>query len=131
MISTGEPLITRTDIDDLVTRVRLSAGDTRELEAARAALFGSGPLTPADAQSIRQRLLVAALRNGGALLAKLLGRLGPRETAMVRRYAHRLANFLDTLEIWAAQPIMLTLMRFGLPYEEAESIAVAVLLLVW
>ena len=130
MISTGEPLIARSDIDDLVIRVRLSAGDTAELETAGAALFGTGTLAPADAQLIRQRLLVLALRHGGALLAKLLSRLGPRETAMVRRYAHRLAAFLETLEIWAAQPIMLALMRFGLPYAEAETIAVAVLLLV-
>ncbi|MET7935707.1 hypothetical protein [Streptomyces sp. NPDC005322] len=130
-ISTGEPLITRADIDDLVIRVRLSAGDTGELEAAKAALFAAEGLDPAAAQLIRQRLLVTALHHGGSLLAKLLSRLSPRETAMVRRYAHRLANFLETLETWAAQPIMLALMRFGLPYAEAETIAVAVLLVVW
>ncbi|MGW7694663.1 hypothetical protein ACWGMA_38515 [Streptomyces asiaticus] len=135
-ISTGESLITAADIDDLITRVRQTAGDPGPLESAKAALFsgdGDGAGTGADpeaARLIRQRLLVTALRHGGALLAKLLSRLSPRETAMVRRYAHRLANFLDTLEVWAAQPVMLALMRFGLPYGEAETIAVAVLLLV-
>ncbi|MFJ1993201.1 hypothetical protein [Streptomyces asiaticus] len=144
-ISTGESLITAADIDDLITRVRQSAGDPGPLESAKAALFsgfsgdgrghddgpGAGPgPDPEAARLIRQRLLVTALRHGGALLAKLLSRLSPRETAMVRRYAHRLANFLDTLEVWAAQPVMLALMRFGLPYGEAETIAVAVLLLV-
>ncbi|MFE2187632.1 hypothetical protein [Streptomyces sp. NPDC059455] len=133
-ISTGETLITAADIDDLITRVRQTAGDPGPLETAKALLF-SGDTTrtgpdPEAARLIRQRLLVTALRHGGALLAKLLSRLSPRETAMVRRYAHRLANFLDTLEVWAAQPIMLALMRFGLPYGEAETIAVAVLLLV-
>ncbi|GAA0979615.1 MULTISPECIES: hypothetical protein [Streptomyces violaceusniger group] len=143
-ISTGESLITAADIDDLITRVRQTAGDPGPLESAKAALFsgfsgfsgdgdgpgaGTGP-DPETARLIRQRLLVTALRHGGALLAKLLSRLSPRETAMVRRYAHRLANFLDTLEVWAAQPVMLALMRFGLPYGEAETIAVAVLLLV-
>ncbi|NEW73953.1 hypothetical protein [Streptomyces rhizosphaericus] len=148
-ISTGESLITAADIDDLITRVRQSAGDPGPLESAKAALFsglsgdghghgdgdgagtgtGTGP-DPEAARLIRQRLLVTALRHGGALLAKLLSRLSPRETAMVRRYAHRLANFLDTLEVWAARPVMLALMRFGLPYGEAETIAVAVLLLV-
>ncbi|EXU69055.1 hypothetical protein Z951_06015 [Streptomyces sp. PRh5] len=140
-ISTGESLITAADIDDLITRVRQTAGDPGPLESAKAALFsgfsgdgdgpgaGTGP-DPAAARLIRQRLLVTALRHGGALLAKLLSRLSPRETAMVRRYAHRLANFLDTLEVWAARPVMLALMRFGLPYGEAETIAVAVLLLV-
>ncbi|WP_413801649.1 hypothetical protein [Streptomyces iranensis] len=143
-ISTGESLITAADIDDLITRVRQTAGDPGPLESAKAALFSgdgdgdgdgdcegtcTGP-GPEAARLIRQRLLVTALRHGGALLAKLLSRLSPRETAMVRRYAHRLANFLDTLEVWAAQPIMLALMRFGLPYGEAETIAVAVLLLV-
>ncbi|CDR06192.1 hypothetical protein [Streptomyces iranensis] len=139
-ISTGESLITAADIDDLITRVRQTAGDPGPLESAKAALFsgdGDGDCDgtcpgpgPEAARLIRQRLLVTALRHGGALLAKLLSRLSPRETAMVRRYAHRLANFLDTLEVWAAQPIMLALMRFGLPYGEAETIAVAVLLLV-
>ncbi|WP_413103459.1 hypothetical protein [Streptomyces sp. Inha503] len=143
-ISTGESLITAADIDDLIARVRQTAGDPGPLESAKATLFcgdgdgdgegdgasaGTGP-DPQAARLIRQRLLVTALRHGGALLAKLLSRLSPRETAMVRRYAHRLANFLDTLEVWAAQPIMLALMRFGLPYGEAETIAVAVLLLV-
>ncbi|MBI0383538.1 hypothetical protein JBE27_46620 [Streptomyces albiflaviniger] len=140
-ISTGESLITAADIDDLITRVRQSAGDPGPLESAKAALFsglsgdghgdgaGTGP-DPEAARLIRQRLLVTALRHGGALLAKLLSRLSPRETAMVRRYAHRLANFLDTLEVWAARPVMLALMRFGLPYGEAETIAVAVLRLV-
>lgn len=135
-ISTGESLITAADIDDLITRVRQTAGDPGPLESAKAALFsgdgngaGTGP-DPEAARLIRQRLLVTALRHGGALLAKLLSRLSPRETAMVRRYAHRLANFLDTLEVWAARPVMLALMRFGLPYGEAETIAVAVLLLV-
>ncbi|MBP8536012.1 hypothetical protein [Streptomyces sp. MK37H] len=135
-ISTGESLITAADIDDLITRVRQTAGDPGPLESAKATLFsgdgdgaGTGP-DPEAARLIRQRLLVTALRHGGALLAKLLSRLSPRETAMVRRYAHRLANFLDTLEVWAAQPVMLALMRFGLPYGEAETIAVAVLLLV-
>ncbi|WP_055557926.1 hypothetical protein [Streptomyces sp. NBRC 110028] len=130
MISTGETLITTSDIDDLAGRVRLGAGDTRELEAAKDTLFAGG-LTPAEAQRIRQRLMVTALRHGGDLLAKVLGRLTPRETAMVRRYAHRLANYLDTLDLWAAQPVMLALMRFGIPYDEAESIAVAVLFQVW
>ncbi|MBD3009834.1 hypothetical protein [Streptomyces sp. 5-10] len=143
-ISTGESLITAADIDDLITRVRQTAGDPGPLESAKATLFsgngngdgtGTGPgpdpdLDPEAARLIRQRLLVTALRHGGALLAKLLSRLSPRETAMVRRYAHRLANFLDTLEVWAAQPVMLALMRFGLPYGEAETIAVAVILLV-
>ncbi|WP_275560929.1 hypothetical protein [Streptomyces sp. 5-6(2022)] len=143
-ISTGESLITAADIDDLITRVRQTAGDPAPLESAKATLFsgngdgdgtGTGPgpdpdLDPEAARLIRQRLLVTALRHGGALLAKLLSRLSPRETAMVRRYAHRLANFLDTLEVWAAQPVMLALMRFGLPYGEAETIAVAVILLV-
>ncbi|MEU4891797.1 hypothetical protein AB0B12_00480 [Streptomyces sp. NPDC044780] len=130
-ISTGESLITAADIDDLIIRVRQTAGDPGYLESAKTALFsGAGP-APDTARLIRQRLLVTALRHGGALLAKLLSRLSPRETAMVRRYAHRLANFLDTLQVWAAQPIMLALMRFGLPYGEAETIAVAVLLLVW
>ncbi|WP_262703891.1 MULTISPECIES: hypothetical protein [Streptomyces] len=145
-ISTGESLITAADIDDLIARVRQTAGDPGPLESAKATLFcgdgegdgageghGAGAGTGPDleaARLIRQRLLVTALRHGGALLAKLLDRLSPRETAMVRRYAHRLANFLDTLEVWAAQPIMLALMRFGLPYGEAETIAVAVLLLV-
>ncbi|MBI0314372.1 hypothetical protein [Streptomyces javensis] len=137
-ISTGESLITAADIDDLITRVRRTAGDPGPLESAKATLFsgegdgpgaGTGP-DPEAARLIRQRLLVTALRHGGALLAKLLSRLSPRETAMVRRYAHRLANFLDTLEVWAAQPIVLALMRIGLPYGEAETIAVAVLLLV-
>ncbi|MEU8873370.1 hypothetical protein AB0D24_19775 [Streptomyces javensis] len=139
-ISTGESLITAADIDDLITRVRRTAGDPGPLESAKATLFsggrdgdgrgaGTGP-DPEAARLIRQRLLVTALRHGGALLAKLLSRLGPRETAMVRRYAHRLANFLDTLEVWAARPIVLALMRIGLPYGEAETIAVAVLLLV-
>ncbi|MCM3807579.1 hypothetical protein ND808_17130 [Streptomyces sp. DR7-3] len=129
-ISTGESLITAADIDDLINRVRHTAGDPGDLECAKTALFsGAGP-DPEAARLVRQRLLVVALHYGGALLAKLLSRLSPRETAMVRRYAHRLANFLDTLEVWAAQPIMLALMRFGLPYGEAESIAVAVLLLV-
>ncbi|OPF72670.1 hypothetical protein VT50_0230810 [Streptomyces antioxidans] len=139
-ISTGESLITAADIDDLITRVRQTAGDSGPLESAKATLFsgggdGDGHGTspgpdPEAARLIRQRLLVTALRHGGALLAKLLSRLTPRETALVRRYAHRLANFLDTLEVWAAQPVMLALMRFGLPYGEAETIAVAVLLLV-
>ncbi|GAA2295567.1 hypothetical protein [Streptomyces violaceusniger] len=141
-ISTGESLITAADIDDLITRVRQTAGDPGPLESAKATLFsgngngngdGTGPgpgPDPEAARLIRQRLLVTALRHGGALLAKLLSRLSPRETAMVRRYAHRLANFLDTLEVWAAQPVMLALMRFGLPYGEAETIAVAVTLLV-
>ncbi|MCQ8189408.1 hypothetical protein [Streptomyces rugosispiralis] len=145
-ISTGESLITAADIDDLITRVRQTAGDPGPLESAKATLF-SGDCDcdgdcdgdcgnaatrpdPEAARLIRQRLLVTALRHGGALLAKLLSRLSPRETAMVRRYAHRLANFLDTLEVWAAQPIMLALTRIGLPYGEAETIAVAVLLLV-
>ncbi|MGV9853576.1 hypothetical protein ACWDWU_33180 [Streptomyces sp. NPDC003442] len=133
-ISTGESLITAADIDDLITRVRQTAGDPGPLETAKALLFSGGTTRtgpgPEAARLIRQRLLVTALRHGGALLARLLSRLSPRETAMVRRYAHRLANFLDTLEVWAAQPIMLALMRFGLPYGEAETIAVAVLLLV-
>ncbi|MBI0294518.1 hypothetical protein JBE04_08480 [Streptomyces sp. PRKS01-29] len=131
-ISTGETLITAADIDDLITRVRQTAGDPGPLESAKAALFsseGDGP-DPEAARRIRQRLLVTALRHGGALLAKLLSRLSPRETAMVRRYAHRLASFLDTLEVWAARPIMLALMRIGLPHGEAETIAVAVILLV-
>ncbi|NUP41473.1 MAG: hypothetical protein HOY76_31705 [Streptomyces sp.] len=130
-IMTGEPAITGPDIDDLVIRVRHAAGDTTELEAAKTALFGTAGAAPADAQLIRQRLLTVALHHGGDLLAKLLIRLGPRETAMVRRYAHRLGYFLETLEIWSAKPIMLTLMRFGVPYIEAEAIAVAILLLVW
>ncbi|MEV5773077.1 hypothetical protein AB0L49_17715 [Streptomyces antimycoticus] len=130
-ISTGESLITAADIDDLIVRVRLTAGDPGDLESAKAALFSGAAPDPEAARPIRQRLLVTALHHGGALLAKLLSRLSPRETAMVRRYAHRLANFLETLEVWAAQPIMLALMRFGLPYEEAETIAVAVLVLVW
>ncbi|MFE2679664.1 hypothetical protein [Streptomyces hygroscopicus] len=130
-ISTGESLITAADIDDLITRVRQTAGDPGHLESAKVALFsGTGP-DPDAARRIRQRLLVTALRHGGALLAKLLGRLSPRETAMVRRYAHRLAGFLDALEVWAAQPIILALMGFGLPCGEAEAITVAVLLLVW
>ncbi|MDT0547290.1 MULTISPECIES: hypothetical protein [Streptomyces] len=130
-ITTGDPAITGSDIDDLVIRVRQAAGDTAELEAAKASLFGTAGAAPPDAQLIRQRLLTVALHHGGDLLAKLLTRLGPRETAVVRRYAHRLGHFLETLEIWSAKPIMLTLMRFGVPYIEAESIAVAILLIVW
>ena len=98
----GEPVITGSDIDDLVIRVRRAAGDTAELEAAKTALFGTAGAAPAEAQLIRQRLLTIALHHGGDLLAKLLTRLGPRETAMVRRYAHRLGYFLETLEIWSA-----------------------------
>ncbi|MER7793676.1 hypothetical protein [Streptomyces sp. NPDC097640] len=130
-ITTGDPAITGSDIDDLVIRVRQAAGDTAELEAAKVSLFGTAGAAPPDAQLIRQRLLTVALHHGGDLLAKLLTRLGPRETAVVRRYAHRLGHFLETLEIWSAKPIMLTLMRFGVPYIEAESIAVAILLIVW
>ncbi|WP_435242647.1 hypothetical protein [Streptomyces cucumeris] len=140
MISTGEPhLITGSDIDDLVTRVRLNgprgpehgAALEAELDAARAFLCSPGDPDPAVARLVRRRLVVIALRHGGALLAKLLTRLTARETAMVRRYAHRLANFLDAPENWAAQPIMLHLMRIGLCYAEAEDIAVTVLMFVW
>ncbi|QKV92337.1 hypothetical protein HUT19_11740 [Streptomyces sp. NA02950] len=138
-ISTGEPhLITGSDIDDLVVRVRLNGSGTpegdaaleTELEAARAFLCSPGEPDPAVARLVRQRLVVIALRHGGALLAKLLTRLSSRETAMVRRYAHRLAGFLDSLEIWTAQPIRLALMRIGLCYAEAEDIAAAVLVFV-
>lgn len=128
---TRAPVITGSDIDDLVTRVRRAAGDTTELEAAKATLFGPADAAPAHARLVRQRLLTVALRHGGDLLTKLLTRLGPREIAVVRRHAHRLAHFLEGLEIWSAKPIMLSLMRSGVPYIEAESIAFAILLLVW
>jgi len=99
------------------------ASDARKLAAGEAIV----PPSTETALGWKQKLFVYALRHGGDLLGKFLGRLSTRAGTWVRANSGKLANFIDDLEDIAKSPIVVFLTHNGVPIDVADDIAEAIL----
>jgi hypothetical protein len=85
----------------------------------------------ATTRGLKAQLLIWALRNGGKLLEAMLRLVNATAAGFIRRYAHRIADYLEGLTGWGEATIADGLRRMGIPDPHASRIAWVIMTLVF
>lgn len=73
--------------------------------------------------SIFKKIFISLLRYGGASLSRVVSKIAPRAARTIEANSGRIARFLEGLNNWERGPIVIGLMRMGIPYDVAVEIA--------
>lgn len=77
-----------------------------------------------------KKLVIIGFRHGGPVVARVVGKLNKKWGTWVGKNADRIADMLEAIDNWAEGPIILGLMKMGMPYPEAKLMAEIIVSLV-
>ncbi|QXJ21797.1 hypothetical protein AGRA3207_002692 [Actinomadura graeca] len=113
---------TAEELEELVNLTREAGLDTDAIETAVAVLTGNRAASEAELKGARIKILIAALRYGGRILADIVGHLSAEAGAFLRSVATRLADAISTGYVLSVAALVNWLVRMGANQNVAQMI---------
>ncbi|MEV5340996.1 hypothetical protein AB0K93_21360 [Streptomyces sp. NPDC052676] len=127
----SELSFTAADVRDLIQRIKADGGaDTAQIaqfEAYAKYLEGKGAARFGWSTIVR-KLVVAGFRHGGTWLGKVLKHVSPKAGRYASKYGNKIADAIDAVENWGEHALTLALVKSGLPYDVANDLAKAIII---